>query len=91
MADKESSGHSDEVNQIKYNSRRTILASCSDDGTARIWDIGDVKFGRPSSKKVIILVGHSTTVNSISWCPWDQVSDYDILATYARSRNSLLQ
>ncbi|GJE85862.1 WD40 repeat-like protein [Phanerochaete sordida] len=73
--------HSDEVNQIKCNPQRTLLASCSDDGTARIWDVGDVKLGRASSKKPVTLSGHTSTVSSIAWCPEDQTADYEILAT----------
>lgn len=73
--------HSDEVNQIKCNPQRTLLASCSDDGTARIWDVGDVKLGRASSKKPVTLSGHTSTVSSIAWCPEDQTAGYEILAT----------
>lgn len=84
------SGHSNEVNQVKCNSRRTLLASCSDDGTARIWDVVDAKQGRTSNKPPVILSGHSTTVSSIAWCPWDQTSDYDILATSSLDGTSRL-
>ncbi|EKM61352.1 uncharacterized protein PHACADRAFT_247901 [Phanerochaete carnosa HHB-10118-sp] len=84
------SGHSDEVNQIKCNSRRTLLASCSDDGTVRIWEVGDVKLGRASNNEAVTLAGHSSTVNSITWCPWDQTSDYDLLATSSLDGTSRL-
>lgn len=75
------SGHIDEVNQLKCNPRRTLLASCSDDGTARVWDIEAIKLGKPFNKKVLMLEGHSSTVSSIAWCPWDQHSIDDVLAT----------
>lgn len=79
------SGHTDEVNQIKCNSRRTALASCSDDRTARVWDVESIKLGRPFNNAVLTLEGHSSTVSSIAWCPWDQQSDGDILATCVHS------
>lgn len=76
------SHHTDEVNQIKCNSRRTLLASCSDDKTARVWDVNDVKLGQPFNQKVLTLEGHSNTVSTIAWCPWGQQATDDILATY---------
>lgn len=89
ISEYEPSGHSDEVNQIKCNSRRTLLASCSDDGTVRIWDVEDIKLGRAFNNEAVTLAGHSSTVNSIAWCPWDQISDHDILATYVPPHNQL--
>ncbi len=33
-------GHTDEVNAVKWDPSGTLLASCSDDCTAKVWDIG---------------------------------------------------
>jgi transducin (beta)-like 1 len=33
-------GHEDEVNGIKWDPSKRVLASCSDDGTAKLWKIG---------------------------------------------------
>jgi WD40 repeat protein len=32
-------GHTDEVNQIRFDPTKRLLASCSDDGTVRIWSL----------------------------------------------------
>ena len=37
-------GHDDEVNAIKWCPRGQLLASCSDDCTAKIWGMGSSKF-----------------------------------------------
>lgn len=33
-------GHTDEVNAVKWDPSGTLLASCSDDCTAKVWDVG---------------------------------------------------
>ena len=33
------SGHTDEVNAVKWDPSGTLLASCSDDCTAKVWDV----------------------------------------------------
>ena len=33
-------GHVDEVNAVKWDPSGTLLASCSDDCTAKVWDVG---------------------------------------------------
>ena len=33
--------HSDRVNALSYNSDKTLLASCSRDGTVKVWDLGN--------------------------------------------------
>lgn len=34
------SGHTDEVNAVKWDPSGNLLASCSDDCTAKVWDVG---------------------------------------------------
>lgn len=64
-------GHKDEINQIKCNVSRTRLASCSDDTTARIWDISDARLstGPSDQSSTVVLAAHTKTVSSIAWCP----------------------
>ncbi|KAI0094185.1 WD40-repeat-containing domain protein [Irpex rosettiformis] len=65
-------GHKDEINQIKCNASRTLLVSCSDDTTARIWDVNEHMLSSSTPKEqpsLAILAGHSKTVSSIAWCP----------------------
>ena len=56
------SGHSDEVNAIKWSPTGKLLASASDDGTARLWDADD-------GTCVRTLTGHSKEVYSVRWAP----------------------
>lgn len=71
------SGHYHEVNQIRCNPARTRLASCSDDTTARIWNIADISSRSPdsipglvASDNTVVLKGHTQSVSSIGWCPY---------------------
>ncbi|TDL28350.1 WD40 repeat-like protein [Rickenella mellea] len=85
-------GHTNEVNQIKFNPSRTRLASCSDDQTARIWNITNL-FRKPEPDSipglgtttkpdsVITLKGHSDSIGSIGWCPAPSNSGHEIMAT----------
>lgn len=58
-------GHGDEVNAIAWSPTRTILASASDDGTAKLWS--------PSADKdggcVATLAGHGKSVYGVEWAP----------------------
>jgi transducin (beta)-like 1 len=56
------SGHSDEVNAIKWSPSGKLLASASDDGTARLWDAD-------AGTCVRTLTGHSKEVYSVRWAP----------------------
>lgn len=56
------SGHSDEVNAIKWSPTGRLLASASDDGTARLWDAD-------AGTCVRTLTGHSKEVYSVRWAP----------------------
>jgi transducin (beta)-like 1 len=85
------SGHTNEINQIKCNSSRTRLASCSDDQTARIWDVSDLSGSRSpdsesipglsESDRVIQLEGHEHSVSSIAWCPPSVAGGVELIAT----------
>jgi transducin (beta)-like 1 len=77
-------GHSNEINQIKCNPSRTRLASCSDDQTARIWDISSVDSpDAPSNNQPehMILKGHRHAVSSIGWCPDHPPGTNELVAT----------
>eukprot|EP01122_Echinamoeba_exundans_P008895 TRINITY_DN302_c0_g2_i3.p1 TRINITY_DN302_c0_g2~~TRINITY_DN302_c0_g2_i3.p1 ORF type:complete len:352 (-),score=51.77 TRINITY_DN302_c0_g2_i3:20-1075(-) len=56
------SGHSSEVNSIRWDPQGQILASCSDDKTAKLWRID-------SSKPVQDLKGHDLDVYTVRWSP----------------------
>jgi len=66
--------------RIKCNSSSTRLASCSDDKTARIWNIEN-----PSSDEVVVLTGHRNSVSTIGWCPHTPTGEHELLATFVSS------
>lgn len=70
------SGHTDEVNIISWSSCGNYLASCSDDGSAKIWDYNKkaLKFN---------LVGHSKEIFTLKWInsPANSPSKSSLLAT----------
>ncbi|KDQ63157.1 hypothetical protein JAAARDRAFT_120290 [Jaapia argillacea MUCL 33604] len=81
-------GHANEINQIKCNPSRTRLASCSDDRTARIWNVENITNPSPedipgllSSSEVVVLKGHKNAVSSIGWCPVTAKGQNELLAT----------
>ncbi|OCH96413.1 WD40 repeat-like protein [Obba rivulosa] len=76
-------GHGTEVNQVKCNESRTRLASCSDDCTARVWNIEDVIFARPVHDEPLVLKGHTQIVSTIAWCPVTSQGEQEILASSA--------
>lgn len=92
------SGHTNEVNQVKFNKHKTILASCSDDHTARIWlseawtnsdgsiaEADQVLNDAESAKKYpakFILNGHTNPVGAIRWCPTEDGNTETLMATY---------
>lgn len=55
-------GHEDEINCIKFDPSGTLLASCSDDYTARIWST-------KSNKMLFNLTEHTREVYTMQWCP----------------------
>jgi transducin (beta)-like 1 len=69
------SGHTNEVNQIKYHAGAQLLASCSDDRTARIWAVAGVLATPPTAGAAdaanapVVLRGHKNNISTVDWCP----------------------
>jgi len=85
---KKFSGHTNEINQLKCNSSRTRLASCSDDNTTRIWRVDKIEAdsdesipGLATSDQVVVLAGHIHSVTMIGWMPHRKFWMNEILAT----------
>ena len=57
-------GHGDEVNAVRWSPDGGRLASCSDDGTARIWDPSPGGRGCTAT-----LAGHAKEVYTLRWAP----------------------
>ncbi|TEB38709.1 WD40 repeat-like protein [Coprinellus micaceus] len=92
-------GHEEEVNQIRVNSAGTRIASCSDDGTSRIWRTDNI-FAEPEGipglsnstpDNAVVLQGHSEPVSAVAWCPaavlWN---GHEILATASFDKTARL-
>jgi transducin (beta)-like 1 len=74
-------GHTDEVNGISWSPNKgaggkrdnLLLASCSDDGTARLWNLGNMDRLADKSDRdtgsVATFTGHRKAVYSIKWAP----------------------
>ena len=83
------SGHKNEINQIKVNPNGTRLASCSDDGTACIWNVeniieaadADAIPGLSTSYQAVILKGHIHSVSTVGWCVDYPIGTNELLAT----------
>eukprot|EP00736_Rhodelphis_marinus_P008226 Rmarinus@m.17192 len=56
------SGHTDEVNAIKWDPTGTLLASCSDDFTAKVWNL-------KQDTCVHDFTEHSKEIYTIKWSP----------------------
>lgn len=54
-------GHTDEVNAVKWDPTGTLLASCSDDTTAKIWSL-------EQDRCVFNLKDHSKEIYTMKWC-----------------------
>lgn len=55
-------GHKDEVNTVKWDPSGSILASCSDDTTAKLWALGQPKYLHD-------LCEHGQEIYTIRWSP----------------------
>lgn len=80
------SGHEEEVNQIRVNAAGTRIASCSDDGTCRIWRTNNLTTdgipGLSASDDAFVLHGHTEPVSAVAWCPTAVLwNGHEILAT----------
>ncbi|KAI0639523.1 WD40 repeat-like protein [Trametes polyzona] len=74
-------GHTGEVNQVKVNTSKTRLASCSEDGTARIWNIEDIVYGRNQNDNVVALTGHNGGIAALAWSPHTLRGEHEVLVT----------
>lgn len=77
-------GHQDEVNACRFDPTKTVLASCSDDKTVRIWSMKGLlprsssASGSPSAALddaggVFVLQGHHSDVHNFAWDPMSGV------------------
>ncbi|KAL7430209.1 hypothetical protein ACHAXH_003892 [Discostella pseudostelligera] len=57
-------GHADEVNAVKWDPSGTLLASCSDDCTAKVWDINS-----PSNDPKWDFKSHQQEIYTVKWSP----------------------
>ncbi|KAF8591928.1 WD40 repeat-like protein [Ramaria rubella] len=99
-------GHTNEVNQVKFNKHKTILASCSDDNTARIWlneawttsdgSIAGAEQGLTEAELAkkypakFVLSGHINSVGAIRWCPTEDNATETLLATCSFDKTARL-
>ena len=58
------SGHGDEVNAVKWDPSGTLLASCSDDCTAKVWD-----FNSASTLPKWDFKSHQQEIYTVKWSP----------------------
>jgi len=57
-------GHADEVNAVKWDPSGTLLASCSDDCTAKVWDINS-----NSTEPKWDFKSHQQEIYTVKWSP----------------------
>mmetsp|Transcript_15664 Transcript_15664/g.31940 ORF Transcript_15664/g.31940 Transcript_15664/m.31940 type:complete len:720 (+) Transcript_15664:236-2395(+) len=69
-------GHDDEVNAVKWSPDGALLASCSDDGTAKIWSYdasavtsAPAPAGSQPAKPLQDLTLHTKEIYTIKWSP----------------------
>lgn len=55
-------GHNDEVNAVKWDPSGTLLASCSDDSTAKVWDVSS---GKPDP--LYNFTSHKQEIYTVKW------------------------
>ncbi|KAJ3011446.1 hypothetical protein HKX48_006841, partial [Thoreauomyces humboldtii] len=81
--------HSSDVNKVQWDPSKKFLASCSDDGTAKVWTMD-------SSDPLFVARGHDKEVYSCLWAPAQTTSQSSatssipstppLLATYGADR-----
>jgi transducin (beta)-like 1 len=57
-------GHTDEVNAVKWDPSGTLLASCSDDCTAKVWDLT-----KPGTDPLHDFKQHQQEIYTVKWSP----------------------
>ena len=55
-------GHTDEVNAVKWDPSGSLLASCSDDYTAKVWDVSSNK-----SEPLHDFKSHKQEIYTVKW------------------------
>eukprot|EP00586_Coscinodiscus_wailesii_P013651 CAMPEP_0172520086 /NCGR_PEP_ID=MMETSP1066-20121228/291797_1 /TAXON_ID=671091 /ORGANISM="Coscinodiscus wailesii, Strain CCMP2513" /LENGTH=781 /DNA_ID=CAMNT_0013302781 /DNA_START=529 /DNA_END=2874 /DNA_ORIENTATION=- len=63
-------GHTDEVNAVKWDPSGTLLASCSDDCTAKVWDVSSSGRDEP----LYDFRNHQQEIYTVKWSPTGQGS-----------------
>jgi len=63
-------GHTDEVNAVKWDPSGTLLASCSDDCTAKVWDVS-----RGVNESLYDFKSHQMEIYTVKWSSTGQGSD----------------
>lgn len=58
-------GHTNWVNEARFNSNDTLIASCSDDGTIKIWNVEATKAEKRSAVPVRTFSSHQCAVKSL--------------------------
>ncbi|KZV70196.1 WD40 repeat-like protein [Peniophora sp. CONT] len=77
-------GHEQEVNHVRINRKKTMIASASDDHTTRIWlgssidALADLTPGMHSITQCVVLRGHGAPVTSVAW---SGVGEHEVVAT----------
>jgi transducin (beta)-like 1 len=71
-----SRGHTNDINQVKCNPSSTSLASCSDDGTARTWNL--------QTGTSLVCSGHTAELVHVQWCPHTEHGKDELMATCAK-------
>ncbi|EJD51933.1 WD40 repeat-like protein [Auricularia subglabra TFB-10046 SS5] len=71
--------HADEINQVRFNPRGNLVATCSDDGTSKIWEIPPLtsdalKQFDQSAQRLLVntLNGHRKRIVRVMWSPVDE-------------------
>ncbi|KAL0951702.1 hypothetical protein HGRIS_008377 [Hohenbuehelia grisea] len=84
------SGHEHEVNQVRCSKNRKLLATGSDDHTARVWDLAFLEKAQDTEAipglttpepEPRVMRGHKHCVGGIQFCPVPPDGGNDILAT----------
>lgn len=62
-------GHTDEVNTVKFDPSGRWLATCSDDSTVRVWSIEKSEDAGWQGNCLNVLTAHSKEVYTLKWSP----------------------